>query len=84
MEILRKFGFIFLLFVANSGLAQISFYKVYSGNGYDRAHGIAQLPDSSYIVTGTSSSFQNAPSQAFLLKLDNVLSSLSNISTNFS
>lgn len=70
MEILRKFGFIFLLFVANSGLAQISFYKVYSGNGYDRAHGIAQLPDSSYIVTGTSSSFQNAPSQAFLLKLD--------------
>lgn len=49
---------------------QIAFYHVFGGNGYDKAEGVAQLPDSSFIVTGSSSSFEDAPSQAFLLKLD--------------
>ena len=34
-----------------------SFYKVFSGNGYDAAQGLTQLPDSSYLLTGSSSSF---------------------------
>lgn len=49
---------------------QASFYKVYSGNGYDKGEGLAQLPDSGYMVTGSSSSFEDAPSQAFLMRLD--------------
>ena len=51
-------------------LGQPGFYKVYSGTGYDRGEGVAQLPDSGYVVTGTSSSFDEAPSQAFLLRID--------------
>ena len=46
-----------------------SFHKVFSGNGYDKALGVAQLPDSSYLITGSSSSFDEAPAQAFLLSL---------------
>ena len=52
--------------------AQNAFYKLYSNNGYDFGEGIAQLEDSSFIVTGTSSSFTDGPSQAFLLKVDSV------------
>lgn len=47
-----------------------SFYKVFSGNGYDKGEGITQLADSSYMITGSSSSFEDAPSQAFLLHID--------------
>ena len=49
---------------------QIDFYKIYTNNGYDFGQGIVQLEDSSYVVTGSSSSFQNGASQAFLLKVD--------------
>lgn len=47
-----------------------SFYKVFSGTGYDRAEGLTQLSDSSYLITGMSSSFDAAPSQMFLLNID--------------
>ena len=67
MVVLRSLFAILLLFCTLEGKAQISFYHVFGGTGYDRGEGIAQLPDSSYIVTGASSSFENAPSQAFLL-----------------
>lgn len=49
--------------------AQISFHKVFAGTGYDYGYGIDELEDSSYIVTGATSSFNNG-SQAYLLKLD--------------
>lgn len=47
-----------------------SFYKVFSGNGYDKGEGVVQLLDSSYLITGSSSSFEDAPSQVFLLNID--------------
>ena len=50
---------------------QNSFFKLYSGSGYDRGEGIVQLEDSSYVVTGSSSSWGES-SQAFLLKIDTV------------
>lgn len=59
-----------MLFSLNAVAQPYSFYKVFSGNGYDRGYGATQLLDSSYLITGTSSSFEDAPSQAFLLKLD--------------
>ncbi len=45
------------------------FFKLYSGSGYDRGEGIVQLEDSSYAITGSSSSWGES-SQAFLLKID--------------
>jgi hypothetical protein len=48
---------------------QNSFFKMYSGSGYDRGEGIVQLEDSSYAITGSSSSWGES-SQAFLLKID--------------
>jgi len=62
---------VFVLFALSNLNAQISFYKLYSGNGYDKGEGIVQLEDSSYIITGSSSSWEGS-SQAFLLKIDSV------------
>lgn len=62
---------LFTVLLTFSGQGQVSsFYKVFTGNGYDRGNGVAQLSDSSYLITGTSSSFEDAPSQAFILHLD--------------
>lgn len=61
---------LFTVFTFN-GFAQISFYKLYSGNGYDRGEGVVQLADSSYTITGNSSSW-TGNSDAFLLHLDSL------------
>lgn len=66
MRILVSF-FIFCL--SWSSYSQNSFFKLYSGSGYDRGEGIVQLEDSSFVVTGSSSSWGGG-SQAFLLKID--------------
>lgn len=60
-----------LLFVFGNLNGQINFYKLYSGNGYDKGEGIVQLEDSSYVITGSSSSWEGS-SQAFLLKIDSL------------
>jgi hypothetical protein len=62
---------LFALFALTNASAQISFYKLYSGTGYDKGEGIVQLEDSSYVITGSSSSWEGS-SQAFLLKLDSL------------
>lgn len=54
------------------GFGQISFYKQFSNNGYDYGQGITQTEDSSYLVTGWSSSFVEGASEAFLLKVDSL------------
>ncbi|MFM7662441.1 MAG: hypothetical protein ACKO6A_07230, partial [Bacteroidota bacterium] len=61
---------LFIFFVFN-GFSQISFYKLYSGTGYDRGEGVVQLADSSYTITGSSSSW-SGNSDAFLLHLDSL------------
>lgn len=70
MGILKYIAFSLILVCSLESKGQIAFYHVFGGQGYDKAEGVAQLPDSSYIVTGSSSSFEDAPSQAFLLKLN--------------
>ncbi|MFM8242588.1 MAG: hypothetical protein ACKN86_07265, partial [Crocinitomicaceae bacterium] len=62
--------FLFAVF-AFSGFSQISFYKLYSGTGYDKGEGVVQLADSSYTITGSSSSW-SGNSDAFLLHLDSL------------
>ena len=66
MRILISF---IILCVSLLSYGQNSFFKLYSGSGYDRGEGIVQLEDSSYVVTGSSSSWSES-SQAFLLKID--------------
>lgn len=51
-------------------MGQIKFFKIFADNGYDFGQGIVELADSSYMITGSSSSFLDAPSQAFMLKID--------------
>ncbi len=63
---------ILLVCTSVSAFGQISFYKQFSNNGYDYGEGIVQTEDSSYLITGSSSSFGEAPAQAFLLKLDSL------------
>ena len=58
--------------MTNVGYSQIKFFNFYSDTGVDKGEGIVQLEDSSYVVTGSSSSFVNASSQAFLMKVDSL------------
>ena len=62
----------FVILLANTVSAQISFFNYYSDNGADKGEGIVQLDDSSYAVTGSSSSFTDGASQAFLMKIDSL------------
>ena len=66
MRILISF---IILCVSLLSYGQNNFFKMYSGSGYDRGEGIVQLEDSSYVITGSSSSWGES-SQAFLLKID--------------
>ncbi len=50
--------------------SQAKFYRVYGGNGYDRGAGILQLKDSGYAICGTTSSLEDAPSQALVSRMD--------------
>jgi hypothetical protein len=68
MRILTLIG---ILIISFTGFTQISFYKLYSGSGYDRAEGIIQHSDSSYTLTGSSSSW-TGNSDIFLLHLDSL------------
>jgi len=49
-------------------MAQLSFYRQYSGSEYDFGQGVVQLPDSSYAITGRSGSW-GFNSEAFILKV---------------
>ncbi|MFM8596239.1 MAG: T9SS type A sorting domain-containing protein [Flavobacteriales bacterium] len=65
---MRNIIFVFL-FMNLSVLAQQRFYKLYAGASFDKGEDIIVLPDSSFVVAGTSGSWeQNA--QGYLLKLD--------------
>lgn len=60
-----------LVFCSFSSIGQISFYNIYTNNGSDKGQGVVQLEDSSYVITGASSSFSGS-SQAFLLHVDSL------------
>jgi hypothetical protein len=51
--------------------AQVSFYKLYSGTGFDKGEDVLALPDSTYLVAGSSGSW-DANAQGFLMKIDSV------------
>lgn len=68
---MKGFLLVISLFILTAeSFGQAKFFKTYANNGYDFGQGIVQLEDSSYMITGTSSSFMNAPSEIFLMKLN--------------
>jgi len=70
-HIVKIVFFLFLFCFTKTLVAQNNFYKIYTGNGYDYGEGVDQSKkDSSYYITGSSSSFEEAPSQAFILHVD--------------
>ena len=71
MKRIKLILFFTLTLASFSVKSQTAFFKAYSDKGYDKGEGIIQLQDSSYLVTGSSSSFTSS-SQAFILKVDSL------------
>lgn len=67
---MRTLIILFLLSSFYSVYGQINFFNLYTDNGDDFGEGIVQLEDSSYVITGSSSSFGWGSTDAFLLKID--------------
>jgi hypothetical protein len=71
-NVMKKLAILAFLMLFQSVIySQISFYKTFSDGGYDSGEGVIQLADSSYLITGSSSSFQGN-NQAFILKIDSL------------
>ena len=70
MELLKIYLTAILLTVCTLFNAQNNFSKIFTNNGFDYGEGINQATDSSYFITGSSSSFEEGPSQAFILHVD--------------
>ncbi|HLV42960.1 MAG TPA: hypothetical protein VKY37_11825, partial [Brumimicrobium sp.] len=70
MENLKKIILLFICMVPLVGSTQITFFNKYTSGPFDTGNGIAQLPDSSYAVTGSSDGFNDDSGQAFLMLID--------------
>lgn len=55
-----------------NAIAQINFHRIYTGGDYDFGFDVIQVEDSSYYLCGSSSSLEDAPSQALLMKVDSL------------
>lgn len=69
MQILKKLYCFLFCFIALTSWGQDYFYKVYSSGNFDIGEGVCQLPDSSYLVTGSSGGFNTTSPQAFVMKV---------------
>jgi hypothetical protein len=49
--------------------AQTRFYKLYAGTGFDKGEDVLALPDSTFVVAGSSGSWEEN-AQGFLMKID--------------
>lgn len=70
MELLKIYLIATILSLHNLISAQNNFSKIYTDKGFDYGEGIFQSLDSSYYITGSSSSFEDGPSQALILHVD--------------
>ena len=70
---MKKLSLILLLLTAYFAEAQnINFIKSYGNNGYDVGKDVKQDLDTGYIATGSSSSFNSADADVYLLKVDSM------------
>lgn len=72
MQILKYIFIISLIAVVSRTHCQIIFEKTYGNVQEERGEGIVQLPDSSYMVTGSTSSFGDLSTDLLILKLDSL------------
>jgi hypothetical protein len=70
MKKLKLLACIFLLWNSFSVLAQLQFERVYGGAGYDYGYAVKQTIDSGYVVVGSTTSFGEGGTDAYLLKVD--------------
>ncbi|MCR9173060.1 MAG: T9SS type A sorting domain-containing protein [bacterium] len=61
---------LFMVSFISTGFSQISFYRLFGGEDFDYAYDVVELPDSGFIVAGTSGSFNVGHADAFLLRTD--------------
>lgn len=72
---MRNLLIIFILIIS-FGLSKAQppskFFCTYGGNGYDYGYDVKQTLDNGYIITGSTSSFGQGNTDAYLLKLDSM------------
>ena len=68
----KIFSFILAFLALSLSFAQISFYKTYTGGLYDVGQGVCELPDSSYAITGSTSSLSETTSKTLLMVVDSL------------
>jgi hypothetical protein len=66
---MRYLSFLFFVVWVLIANAQNRFYKLYSGSGFDKGEDVLVLPDSSFLVAGSSGSWEEN-AQGFLMKID--------------
>ncbi len=68
---MRFLSILSFLLVVQLVSAQARFYKLYSGTGFDKGEDVLALPDSTFLVAGSSGSWEEN-AQGFLMKIDSV------------
>lgn len=69
MRILRGIPILFLFMLSLATNAQVAYERIYSGSGQEKAKGVVQLPDSSFVIVGSSTSLSSNLSDVLLLKI---------------
>lgn len=64
-------SFLFLLFFISTGLAQITWRRMYGGASFEKGYSVDQTTDGGYIVTGFTFSFGNGR-QVYLIRIDSL------------
>ncbi|XOV67267.1 MAG: T9SS type A sorting domain-containing protein [Fluviicola sp.] len=61
---------LFMVSLVSTTFGQISFYRLFGGEDFDYAYDVVELPDSGYLIAGTSGSFNVGHADAFLIRTD--------------
>jgi hypothetical protein len=68
---MRFLSILSFLLVVQLVSAQARYYKLYSGTGFDKGEDVLALPDSTFLVAGSSGSWEEN-AQGFLMKIDSL------------
>lgn len=67
---LKTLVLLFSVICASVVYSQASFYRLFGGDQFDYGYDIVEMPDSGFLITGMSGSFNEGHADAFLLRLD--------------
>lgn len=72
-KILKSFVFVFIILISHFSNGQgIKFEKVYGGTDTDYGYSVVQTYDKGYVVAGSTTSFGNGGTDAYILKTDSM------------